>query len=580
MRPILGTWLRVTVLAFLGICVSLVIFVYAHNAERQRLVAKFEVAANQPILQVNNLIQTNLATVQSLAAFYESSEFVTRQEFKVFSSSILSWHKGVQALEWLPRVEDKERSIFELAGRQDGQPNFQITEKRGDGKMVPAASRSEYFPVYYVEPLRGNEAALGFDVMSEETRSLALARARQAGQMAVSEPIILVQSSSNEYGVLVAAPVVRHSRYPWVSEWSEDRLEGFVLAVLQIPKLIGAAIHPWMESSEFGGIYVYANLAGKGKQLIFAHQPSHESPPVSTDKVSTSFVSEMIQVADQQWEVVIMAPPGWPTASDLWLPRVLLFFLLSLTAVASVVDRMRLLGKHELERLAGSLRAKNRKLELVSKTLARYLPRQVWDAVMSGHNRRSIGARRKPLTIFFGDIVDFTRLSNEMHPDELTFILNDFFSEMSAIGQRYGATLDKYVGDAVIMFFGDPISKGVRQDAVSCVLMAIEMQQRMSSLRKKWRNMGHPQPLHMRMGIHSGTCNVGNFGSKERMAYTIVGLDVNITAFVEKFGKPDEVTITGETHALVKGRFECTAFEQVHVKGITRDVQLFSVNVE
>lgn len=151
---------------------------------------------------------------------------------------------------------------------------------------------------------------------------------------------------------------------------------------------------------------------------------------------------------------------------------------------------------------------------------------------------------------------------------------------MSAIGIRHGATLDKYVGDAVVMFFGDPTSNGVSQDAASCIRMAVEMQERMTGLRAKWQGLGYPKPFHMRVGIHSGTCSVGNFGCAERMSYTIVGLDVNLAARVEKLGKPDEVTVTGETFELVKDQFEGTSYGEVNVADIARDLELYSINMQ
>ncbi len=149
---------------------------------------------------------------------------------------------------------------------------------------------------------------------------------------------------------------------------------------------------------------------------------------------------------------------------------------------------------------------------------------------------------------------------------------------MSAVGLCHGVTLDKYVGDSVVMFFGDPTSKGVRADAVACINMAIEMQNRMIKLRKKWQELGYVKPIHIRIGIHSGTCDVGNFGCNERMSYTIIGSQVNVAARVEKLGLPDGVTITDDTFSLVHQRFQCAPLDQVWMKGVVRKIQLYSVN--
>ena len=575
--PILKEWFPVAMVATTGACISIILFLYNYNAEQKRLLTKFEINAQQPVLAVNKLIETDLSAVQSIVAFYESSEYVTRQEFQRFASSILSWHKGIQALEWLPNVLANERNSFELDAETDGLSGFRITELADDGSLVPASWRREYYPVYYVEPTSGNERAFGFDVTSEPTRRAALLHSRKTGQMTISDPIDLVQETKDEFGVLVVAPVFVQGRAIEKVTHLDKELSGFVLAVLQIPDLIAAATSHWLETPEFGDVFVFANLGAKDQKLVFVRQATENPLPDSAREISEPFASYQIGVANLSWQIVVKPPAKWPTMDNLRLPWVLLICSLGLTAIASAVFWMRQRGVMQLRRLALSLQDKNKHLEEVSTVLARYLPRQLWEFVFKGKSNQSIGARRKRLTIFFGDIIGFTRLSHELEPDDLSYILNDFFSEMSAIGLRHGATLDKYVGDSVVMFFGDPTSGGVRQDAVKCINMAIEMQDRMIQLREKWQELGYLEPIHMRIGIHSGTCDVGNFGCEERMSYTIVGSQVNIASRIEKLGLPDAVTITDDTFKLVHQRFQCAPLDQVQLKGVAREVQLYSV---
>src|SRR5687767_16007468 len=108
-----------------------------------------------------------------------------------------------------------------------------------------------------------------------------------------------------------------------------------------------------------------------------------------------------------------------------------------------------------------------------------------------------------------------------MESEDLTQLLNHYLTEMSKIALQYGATIDKYVGDAIVMFFGDPESRGVREDALACVRMALAMQARIAELSPGWSDMGIEMPLSCRIGIHTGYCTVGNFGSEDRMDYTI-----------------------------------------------------------
>ncbi|MBT4086977.1 MAG: adenylate/guanylate cyclase domain-containing protein, partial [Deltaproteobacteria bacterium] len=190
----------------------------------------------------------------------------------------------------------------------------------------------------------------------------------------------------------------------------------------------------------------------------------------------------------------------------------------------SVKRLMRLSDRNEqkLKEVTTSLDEKNNMLEDLSGKLAKYLSPQVYELIFSGAKKVQLTTDRKKLTIFFSDIKDFTATTDDLEPEDITFLLNDYLTEMSEIALRYGATIDKFIGDAILIFFGDPATRGVREDAMACVQMAIEMQRHMMDIRTKWKEMGYTRPFHMRVGINTGFCNVGNFGSADRMDYTII----------------------------------------------------------
>jgi class 3 adenylate cyclase len=127
------------------------------------------------------------------------------------------------------------------------------------------------------------------------------------------------------------------------------------------------------------------------------------------------------------------------------------------------------------------------------------------------------------------------------------------------------------------MFFGDPESRGVRQDALQCVRMAVAMQQRMADLQSVWRDKGYDKPFRMRIGINTGFCTVGNFGSDQRMDYTIIGAEVNLAARLEQLGEPDGVMLSYETYALVRDEFEAEERPPIEAKGIARDIRCFAL---
>jgi class 3 adenylate cyclase len=216
-------------------------------------------------------------------------------------------------------------------------------------------------------------------------------------------------------------------------------------------------------------------------------------------------------------------------------------------------------------------------LQELAEKLSRYLSPQIYELIFSGEKDVAVSTDRKKLTVFFSDIKDFTDTTEDLQPEDLTFILNDYFTAMSAIVRKHGGTLDKFIGDAIVVFFGDPVSKGVKEDAAACVRMAIEMQQQMHGLRKKWEDLGYEKPLHMRVGINTGYCNVGNFGSDDRIDYTIIGGEVNLAARLESITEPDGITMSYETYMNVKDFVSAEEQPAIQVKGIRRDVRPFKV---
>lgn len=216
-------------------------------------------------------------------------------------------------------------------------------------------------------------------------------------------------------------------------------------------------------------------------------------------------------------------------------------------------------------------------LESLSKQLARYLPPQIHEALFAGNYDTRIATRRKKLTVFFSDIRGFTQTSESLQPEALTEYLNEYFSEMTQIALEYGATIDKYIGDAMMVFFGDPDSRGVREDARACVEMALCMQERMSVLQRRWRANGFDQPFEIRIGINTGYCNVGNFGSEQRLSYTIIGGEVNLAQRLESNADVGGILVSYETWAHVQDMVEGEPRGAIQMKGIARNVQTYAI---
>jgi adenylate cyclase len=218
------------------------------------------------------------------------------------------------------------------------------------------------------------------------------------------------------------------------------------------------------------------------------------------------------------------------------------------------------------------LESNNAFLAAVSMKISRYLSPQLYKSIFAGEKDVAIQTERKKLTIFFSDIKDFTATTEQLQPEEITALLNEYFTEMSAIALKHGGTVDKFIGDAILIFFGDPETKGVAEDALACLTMAFEMQTRTSELNAKWRGRGVEERFHVRMGINTGFCNVGNFGSADRMDYTIIGAEANLAARLQSVAEPGQIVLSYETYALVREMFTAHSLPAIRMKGISRPV--------
>ena len=213
------------------------------------------------------------------------------------------------------------------------------------------------------------------------------------------------------------------------------------------------------------------------------------------------------------------------------------------------------------------LRAARQQLEELATKLSRYLSPQVYDSIFSGEKDVKIETYQRKLTVFFSDIVGFTAKTESMGDQDLTRWLNSYLDEMARISDRYGGTLDKFIGDAVMVFFGDPKTDGEEGDAVKCVHMAKEM---MAAAKE--------HDIAIRIGINSGDCVVGNFGSETQMDYTIIGKVVNAASRLQSSSEPGRILISDSTHSLIQNEIECEERGPIELRGIPEPVMSWWVN--
>lgn len=232
----------------------------------------------------------------------------------------------------------------------------------------------------------------------------------------------------------------------------------------------------------------------------------------------------------------------------------------------------------ENARLVGQLKNTNDVLETVSGQLAKYISPQLYQAIIDGEQSVAIQSTRKKLTVFFSDVVDFTEITDQLESEELTELLNEYLTAMSEVAATHGANFDKFIGDGIMCYFGDPDSKGVREDAASCLRMALDMQMRLVELERLWRRNGLiDRPVRARMGINTGYCTVGNFGSEARMDHTIIGSEVNLASRLETAAEAGGILLAGETYSLVRDWIVADEGESITVKGFNRPITTYRV---
>jgi len=208
--------------------------------------------------------------------------------------------------------------------------------------------------------------------------------------------------------------------------------------------------------------------------------------------------------------------------------------------------------------------------------LTRFIPPQIWEPIVRADSPVSVSNKRAKLTIMFSDIVGFTELSDSLSADNLADILNTYMHCMTVIANKHGAVIDKFIGDGMVCFFGEPDSRGARQDALDCVAMAIDMRREMRTLRQKWRLMGF-EGLYLRIGITTGYCHVGNFGSNSRLSYTLIGKEANLAARLEAAASKGEVLISEGTYDYICHDYECEYAGAYQLKGFDGKVDAWQV---
>ena len=298
----------------------------------------------------------------AMGDFYSaSSQPVSRDKFNRFVARSLTSYPGIQALEWAPIVIDAERTAFELAMRKEGYTDFSITEKlpkkpSDQSELKPAMLRPYYVPVTYLQPWEGNRLALGYDITSDTTRRTALEAARDAGRIAASGRIRLVQEQKNQFGFLVFLPLYEERIVPASLTARREKIRGYLLGVFRVSDVVEESLETLDYDIDFTlsdrSAEVDEQFLGtyrSATQTVITQQSNSSSSLPNRTSMLCPTASDCIQTltaGDRQWAVEFLPAASYP-AAVVWRALACLFIGLLLTAL---VARSLLQAQAELRR--------------------------------------------------------------------------------------------------------------------------------------------------------------------------------------------------------------------------------------
>jgi PAS domain S-box-containing protein len=331
----------------IGAGISLTAFAFVDNWEQTNLEKEFDRTAENYGSVINRVFDKCWLTLEAINSYYNGSYRVRREEFKAFAQPLLHHTKGIQAMGWIPYVPDTQRENYEIAAQQEGLKDFRITEKTPQGKMIPALKRDEYYPIYYIEPHTGNEAALGFDASSEPIRLEALKKARDSGNATATEKITLVQEKENQPGLLVFIPIYKNGTDTRTIEQKRTNLHGFALLALRINDFIDTAITQLQPQNI--DIHIKDASAPSGKQFLYSRlsNPQHLCDREMLEKYDAQKPEKnlsktmLVKVGGRDWSLRFIAAPAFTERYQTrycWIVLITGFIFTGLLAVYLLVS--------------------------------------------------------------------------------------------------------------------------------------------------------------------------------------------------------------------------------------------------
>lgn len=296
-----------------GISLSVFAGWLKHEALEEKQLHDFHQEARDRIEVIKDAIQNHVSVVTSVASLYNSSDFVSREEFRIFTSQLLEDNPYIQAIEWIPVVPAPERAKFEKEV-SDFMPGYQFKDSDGKGGYVRAPEREIYYPITYIEPFERNNDVMGVESSNRPIAMEAFTKAMETGQTTATAKVkLLLKEYENKTGVAVFAPVYK-SKHGKAS--AEDKPYGFVGTVAPLEKLVDAAIHPLSPAGLHVLIHDLSSADGKDDPLyVFCSRLLHLSPKKIIDEYmydkDHAVEKAQIDFQGRRWEITVISAKGY-----------------------------------------------------------------------------------------------------------------------------------------------------------------------------------------------------------------------------------------------------------------------------
>ncbi|MCI5222350.1 MAG: PAS domain S-box protein, partial [Candidatus Electrothrix sp. AR4] len=428
-----------------GVCLflSLIAFCTVLNWEKGRFEFDFERLARNQAGRIEEAFSEYQIAVQFVGNFLEHTDDASRKEFKGFAEKILGTYPGMDALSWNPIIREDQRLIYEKIAQQEGFQNFHFTERNTEKRLIRATRRPEYVVVYYIEPFKENEIALGFDIASNGKRLKSIHQARDSGKIVVTEKITLVQKEGDESGVLILSPVYKHGVPLDTVKARRAYLEGFSVGVLRIGQVVLENL--FIDTPRLMNLYLYDVSSTQTDQLLYSTADDDVASAQDVNRILPDYQRERIfDFGGRQWKLILV-----PSSAYKQFRRSILSWITLVVSLVFCFAFMLYLLKSfghtkKLERHRGELKnlARQRKVDL--HTVNKELEKEISE-------RKKTGAKLQKSEARIRAVVD-NLIDGIITIDEKGII--EFFNPAAEL--IFGFQADEVIGKNVNMLMPEP----------------------------------------------------------------------------------------------------------------------------